>query len=230
MGAETALLVISDLHYGKSTPTYNPDVFKQRMALLGDKVKDIRRCLSSYRFDGLRVAILGDAVDGSEIFATQPHHQAVGSVEQQAYELSDLLADWLLAQKKVWRNVQVDAVSGNHGRQSHFAHEASNWDTVMYRYLAHRLGDKIPVAFDAAQPFIRKVDIHGHKILLYHGAEIRSFANIPWYGMSLRVSRWLSTQFAPFDSVFMGHFHSCGQWNVNRIKLYCTGTMVTDDD
>lgn len=228
--AETALLVISDLHYGKSTPSYNPDVFKQRMAGLDDKIRDIKKCLGTYKFDGLRVAILGDAVDGSEIFATQPHHQAVSSAEQQSYELSGLLAEWLVGQKKVWRNLSVDCVTGNHGRQGHFAHENSNFDLVTYRYLQHSLKGKIDVHFDPLQPFIRKLDIHGNKILLYHGHEIRSFANIPWYGISMRVNRWLSTGFAPFDTVFMGHFHTTGYWPINRIKLFCTGTMVTDDD
>jgi hypothetical protein len=48
--------------------------------------------------------------------------------------------------------------------------------------------------------------------------------------MMLRVSRWLSTKYAPIDVALLGHFHSFGMWRVNRVMLMTGGTMVTDDD
>lgn len=232
MQTETAVLAISDLHYGKKTTTFDTDIFKERMDALANRLGAIRKHLKGYEFDKLIIACLGDANDGTDIYAGQPHYQAVTDVEQQASELAEYLSGWTLKLRDIWGPVEWECVPGNHGRAGKWAAEAANWDTVAYRYMGFRLEkDNIPVNLGekGQDPFLRKIFVRGHPILLYHGHDIRTFSNIPWYGMMLRISRWMSTQLAPISVALMGHFHTYGVWDINRVQVRCVGTAVTDD-
>ena len=229
---ESAVLLMTDVHYGRKTASYNPKVFAKRLTRLSQTLGGIREGLASLSLDRLVVFMAGDMNDGTDIYATQPHEQAESNVEAQADELSELLSSWLLEQKRIWGTVSVEAVPGNHGRAGKRAAVAANWDMVFYRYLALRLGEAIPVGLNPRpkSPFIRKVELRDHQYILYHGHRIKSYFNIPWYGMSMRLHRWMSTRLAPFDMVCLGHFHTFGAWDVNRKTILVSGTMITDDD
>lgn len=230
---ESAVLTLSDLHFGKKTATFSPDIFETRLEELGAKVKRIHDLLGDYAFDELVIALLGDTVDGSAIYPTQFHHQAITNADEQADILSDLLGKFAQEQKKTWRKVRFECVPGNHGRSSKFNHEAQNYDLTMYRLLELKCKDKgIAVNWNKTiNPFVRKINLRGHHFVLYHGHEIRMFQGIPWYGMAMRVFRWLSTRkIGNFDAILMGHFHTTGVWDINEVELCLSGTMVTDDE
>lgn len=234
MQRESAILVLTDLHYGKRTKTFDTAGFAARMDAFGERVIAIRERLSAgYHFDELVIPLLGDVNDGTGIYATQAHHQAETNVEEQAEQLTDVLAPWLRTQKKAWGRVRVECVPGNHGRAGRFAAEAANWDVVAYKYLRAKVKpDGIPVGLGRGNDnlFLRTIEVRKHRYLLYHGHEIHSFNSIPWYGMVQRIARWNTTQtLAPFDVVLMGHFHTFGSWAFNRINCYLSGTFVTDD-
>jgi DNA polymerase II small subunit/DNA polymerase delta subunit B len=233
---ETAVLVMTDLHYGKKTSSFKPTDFAERLDAIASRAESIKKHLKSSEFDELVVCILGDVNDGTDIYATQAHHQAISDVEEQADQLTDLLVPYFARLKKVWQKVRIECVPGNHGRAGKFAHEAANWDVVAYKYLRNKLQYAeldIPLHLNPKQAnvFMRIAEIRKHRFLLYHGHDIRSFGNIPWYGILLRTARWnLTEKLAPFDVVLMGHFHTFGCWAFNRVTAMISGTMITDDD
>lgn len=228
---ESAVLCITDAHYGKATHSYNPDISRQRFARLADRLGRIRSLLSGYKFDSLTVCFLGDINDGTGIYPGQEHYQAVSNVEAQADEVSQLLEKFLLKQQTTWGDIRVECVPGNHGRSGRFAHESANWDLTAYRYLKLRLAGEIPVSFNEAEdPFVRKMEVRNWRYLLYHGHDIRTYGNIPWYGILTRTLRWATTAYAPFDAVLMGHFHTCQALPINNVEIMLNGTMVTGDD
>jgi len=142
------------------------------------------------------------------------------------------LHGWLKRQKDVWGHVRLEATPGNHGRAGHGAAVGANWDRVMYRYLQLMCGDSIPVGFPVKgeMPFLRKIKVRGHDVLLYHGHDIHSYSGIPFYGMLSRLTKWATTGLFPVEVALMGHFHTLGDWPINKVRLLCTGTAVTDDD
>lgn len=229
---ESAILTMSDLHFGKETSSFNPSAFIRRLDKAGHALERIHSLLSDYDLDELVLALTGDVNDGTGIYPTQTFHQTINNVEEQAYLLSHILADFLVWQKRLWGNVRVEAVPGNHGRGGRFIHEAANWDLVCYRYLKLRVGPQgIPVNFNnAGNPFIRKFEARGHHYLMYHGHGIRMYQQIPWYGVSQRILRWHNSSLAPFETVLIGHFHTCQMITVNGVSIYLSGTPVTDDD
>jgi len=228
---ESVVLNMADIHFGKKTASFNPEICAARLETLGDTVLRIRELQAGYDFNELVVCMLGDINDGTDIYATQPHHQAQSNVEEQAENVSDILADWFKKQQKAkaWGKIRIECVPGNHGRAGKGAHEAANWDIVAYKYLRGKLPDGIKLHLCRDNPFMNKVEIRKHHYLLYHGHDIKTFGNIPWYGMLLRSARWHLSNLAPFDAVLMGHFHTFGMWSFNRLTALCNGTLITDD-
>lgn len=229
---ETAVLVMSDIHYGKATATFNPTVCAQRLGRMGEKVALIRDILAgSYNFDRLAVFLLGDVNDGTGIYAGQEHYQAVTNVEAQAWEVAGLLGDWTRRQLDTWGAVDYYAVPGNHGRAGKFAHLAASWDIVAYRYLSAARLPGMSLTMSDDNPFLQTVDVRGHRYLLHHGHMIRAYMGIPWYGIARRLMHWATTErLAGFDVATFGHFHQLGDWHINRLRFLSTGTLVTDDD
>lgn len=236
MHNELACLAISDLHYGKQTPTFTPDICRKRMDKLADRIIHIVKDIQvGHVIEELVICCLGDVNDGTDIYAGQANYQAIANVEQQARELAEYLAGWTRKLAVAFPRVRWEVVPGNHGRAGRWAHEAANWDMVCYRYLEMLLkpdeGVAVNLPKDGVDPFIRQVDIGGHKVLIYHGHDVRTYSNIPWYGMMLRIARWATTQkLSGMEVAMMGHFHSFGLWDINQIPLFVTGTMVSDDE
>lgn len=231
---ETAVLVMSDIHWGKRTSSFNIDVCKNRINQIATKVASINDLLTGkYKFDELVIFLLGDVNDGTDIYPTQAHHQESSNVEQQAWEFAEFYADFIRKIKPLYPSVRIETVPGNHGRSGRFAHECANWDIVAYRYLGNNLRDDgVPVIIGRGDNlFVRKVKVRKHNYLLFHGHQVRgSFAGIPSYGISQRVCRWSTCeQYAPFDMAIAGHFHSYLHWHLNEIQILLSGTCVTDD-
>lgn len=227
---ESAIFHMTDLHFGKRTSTFSSDKFEAKLDAIGERLKSIRGAMTGYDFDELVIPLTGDVNDGTGIYPTQAHHQDITNVEEQADQLSDLLAAWYRDQLKTWKKIRIECVPGNHGRAGKFAHEGASWDMVAYKYLASKLRDVIPVHWNRNDKFIRTISVRKHRYLLYHGHDIKTFSNIPWYGMLLRLAKWNTTKLAPFDVALMGHFHTCGDWTLNRIRLLLSGTMISDDE
>lgn len=236
---ETACLTLTDVHYGKKTASFDPDICVKRFEALSQKTAMIRDCLTpSYAFDGLRIFALGDINDGTDIYASQPHHQAISNVEEQATQAAKMLAKFLRQQADIWGAVHVDCVAGNHGRGGKLSsgvHEAANWDTVTYRYadLLTQNDPRITISIpDPADLFVRVVNVRGHNLLLHHGHWVKSWLGIPYYGLQRRVLNWsIVAKWPEWSIMLSGHFHCKGDIALSsRKKVLLSGTMVTDDD
>jgi hypothetical protein len=236
---ETAVLVISDLHIGKKTADFNITVARRRLNKLAEKVCRIKEQLGNgYELDNIHVWMLGDTIDGDGIYPGQPHHQDESNVTEQTFIASEMLGDFLAMLGEGFPRVVVTGVPGNHGRVGRHSHEAANWDLSTYRQLEIHRTKNVRLNFPNRQErvnrttdFIHHVNLRSHGYLLYHGHGVRSFANIPFYGLYNRALRWrTSTRLPEFCMLCCGHFHTLGKHQVNDVRLMLTGTMVTSDD
>lgn len=230
----SVVLVMSDTHYGKRTPTFDHVVCERRLRNVSRVLKTMKQVFHSA--DELVIYNLGDANDGSDIYPSQASYQSVTSVEEQAYRLAEIYAELLVEQAQVWQKVRMESVCGNHGRSGKRMHEAANWDLVLYEYTALMV-QKLPISErvevvvpERQQPWVRLSEIRGWRYLLYHGHDIRSYSNIPWYGIFTRLARWtMDMGFSDWRVALMGHFHTAGRWEYNGRSLILNGTMITDD-
>jgi len=230
---ESAILVMTDIHYGKKTSSFNRDVCRKRINRIADKVTSINSLLTGqYKFDELVIFLLGDVNDGNDIYPGQANHQECSNVEEQAWEFAEFYARFVRRLLPLYPKVRIETVPGNHGRSGRGVHEGANWDIVAYRYLGHHLrNDNVPVIVGTGDSlFVRKVKVRKHNYLLFHGHQVKgSFAGIPSYGLSTRVLRWATTKYSPFNMALCGHFHSYFNWDVNDVDMLMSGTCVTDD-
>lgn len=231
---ETAVLCLSDPHYGKRTPTFDPDRCRARLQLAGERTAKIRAIYSTgIDFDRLVVLILGDVNDGCEIFAGQAHEQAITNVEEQARECAAMLTEWLLKQREVWGEVAVYCCAGNHGRSGGLSksfHERANWDLVTYQYLRLALQPHgLPIDIDHSRPFLRVVGVRGHGILMHHGHFVQAGV-LPGPALMRRLVNWSIVQsIPPWELAVMGHYHTIGYLRQSGVQLMMSGTLVTDD-
>lgn len=231
---ETAVLLLSDPHYGKETVSYSPERCKARIRLAGERMASIRSMLSpSIAFDKLVVLILGDVNDGTDIFAGQCHEQAITNVEEQARECAEMLRDFLTEQRTIWGTVEAYCVAGNHGRagrKDSNVSERANWDIVCYRYLKLHLAPLgIHVDIDDRRPFLRVVNIRGHGVLCHHGHFV-SAGILPGPALMRRLTNWSLVKSIPSWSLaVMGHYHSPMYFRQSSIQMLLSGTLVSDD-
>lgn len=225
----TAVLLLSDLHYGKETDSYSPASAKRA---LDTAAKQLASAQELFKYDNLHVLILGDINDGSGIFPTQSNEQAIQNPEEQANQASELLTTFLRGQaEQVWKKVTVDCVAGNHGRLGRYADERANWDQIAYRYLQKNLLGSIPVSLqDKGSPFFKRVRINGHWILLHHGHAIPCGGGIPVHATNRRMLMWQHTNRGPFKMLVMGHLHTLAHWEHCGIQVLISGSPVTGDE
>lgn len=230
---ETAVICITDAHIGKETSTFDLKIAKKRIKYFGATLRRIHELMSpSCDFDKAVVLFLGDINDGTQIYKTQTHHQAESDVNAQAVMASEGMFLPLLRDiAELFGKVEVHGIAGNHGVSSRFTHEAANWDLVFYHYL--RMLTKNDKRFDVRvhDDFIHVARVRKHGILLYHGHQIKSYQQIPWYGIVQRALRWTAARNLPeWDVMTMGHFHNFGLQEINRFVVLMNGTLVTDDE
>jgi len=230
---ETAVLVISDIHIGKKTSSYNTEVAETRHSnLIHNTLKVVDIIRKSYTIEDLHIFDLGDHIDNDNIYKTHPHHtdQQARYGREQCIKAVELFEPFLLMGTKYFDHIYVHGVRGNHGRVTNFTHEGNNWDLVFYDEMKLAMRGNERVTFNISEEFYEIVEIMGWKNLLYHGAGIKMYQNIPWYGAVQRVMRWEQSLKDTFNNVFMGHFHITGDMPWRSTNIFFNGTMGDNDD
>jgi len=230
---ESAVLHLTDLHYGKKTVSFNVNVLEERLDKMVAHILDINQILKNgYRFDKLFILFTGDIVDGDDIFANHGFHtdEAARYGLEQATKVAQLLVPRIKKLKAVAPKIVIHGVPGNHGRVSKRTHEMNNWDIAALTMLKMLFMEDKDVEVTVAEGFWDTVNIQGHGFLLYHGAGIRMVSGLPFYAIRQRVMRWKQTLKDPFKVVLMGHFHQCIEDSFADTRIMLSGTAVSDDE
>jgi metallophosphoesterase superfamily enzyme len=131
---ESAVLVVSDVHVGKKTPSYDMRVAQKVLDEVAKRIVRIAELVQDgYRWDEVVICFLGDVLDGSEIFPGQATVQDIPNVLAQATVAARLFLPIVEASLAVAPIVRLVGVAGNHGRAGKNAAEAANWDIVCYQ-------------------------------------------------------------------------------------------------
>jgi len=237
-GDEVHLQLISDCHCGLLTPSYNVQVFKERLEKLKQTMVNI--CLLHRKMRPIRklvVPFLGDQVQGEQ-YGRQGYVEEyeIGAVEQIYDVLVPEFTNFFVNLLQVYPSIEIYGVEGNHGNiqpRSQTISKRSNWDIVFYRALKEALVKYSRITINTqeagAQPY-QVIEVNGWKFLLIHGDLIISYMGIPYYGLERKEMRWKQSigVAQPFDFGLFGHFHNPNfLWN-NGIPTYINGSFSTD--
>lgn len=218
----TDVLLVSDIHIGRRTASYDVYRSKLRMKRLIRSVYKVGRSSGARR---VAVCMLGDIVDGEEVYAGQGY-EVDGTIDVMMDIAVDGLGRLLEKLGECYDVVKTYCVYGNHGRANRRASKTANWDLVVYQRLQERFGESM---VKISRRFWMEVDVEGYNMLLMHGDNIRMYHQIPYYGIVQQVMRYnLARQ--PIGIVCLGHFHHLFSLWYNDVYVFGNGTFLTDDD
>ena len=230
---ETMVAVISDVHVGKVTKSYNFVVAQERLnnyeaGLLS--VLDIQRSWNPV--DKLQIFFLGDIIDGEGIYPGQAFEIGADVLDQIFTYALPMFAKFIMNISGNFKSVKIKCVPGNHGRVSKYGSKHTNWDSVFYKALSLMLKniDNVEFGFPEKTDFYLVADVDGNKFMLSHGAEIKSYYNTPVYQWVRHSERWRSSISRDLNYFIFGHFHTvCKGMEFNGMEILASGTFISDD-
>jgi len=231
--AEAAVLMLADWQMGKTTPEYDSDIGAKRVRRYAEKVvKLIELHRQSRPVTEAHVFLLGDLLEGEEIFPGQTH-RIDASLYVQLFSTAQLLAEVVRTIAASVPRVIVKGAIGNHGalggpiRRSY--HPETNADAMLYNIARLALKDEPRVEWEETlvageRAWFATDDVLGKRWFLFHGDQVKSASfGIPWYGFNKRLLGW-ATSVSAFDYSASGHWHVPVRMNVNGITHWGAGS------
>jgi hypothetical protein len=236
---ETLVLHLSDWHSYEIVDAertrgfgeYNAKIFGQRVRQIVEAHRSIKRRMErggGWRFPRLVVALNGDLVSGT-IHEVERHSDApniVLAVFGCAHVLAAALRD-LAAEHEA---VEVFCTSGNHGRlpdarRMQQKDPTRSWDTAIALYAREMLRGVPRVTFYIPNSYSVAYDVMGWRFLQTHGHDVKSWNQIPHYGINRMVGNLNALEASrgkPINYFLFGHFHNktslehaSGEWFIN---------------
>ncbi len=230
---EVAICLLADWQAGKVTPEYNSQKTAERVRLYAEKVVkliDLHR--ANRPVHEARIYLLGDLLEGEEIFPGQAH-RIDASLYTQLFDTASLLAEVVRTVAASVARVRVVGAIGNHGalggpiRKSY--HPETNADAMLYNVARLMVKDEPriewPETFVAGERAWYATDaVMGRRWVLAHMDQVKSASfGIPWYGFQKRLLGW-ATSVVPFDYAAGGHWHVPVRMQVNAITYWGAGS------
>lgn len=218
---QEVILQLSDIQAGtyisKETTgglnEYNKDILaKQFKILLNAMVSIISRQKQVEPIKKLNIHVLGDMIEGIDIFIGQAQHTDQ-DLYNQMFGLADLLCWFLVELLYVFEKIEVSCIGGNHGRVGKKGENPHwvNWDVYLYRYVEAKLQNYKKIKFNIPLSWWYLDTVQGYNFLLLHGDDIKSWNGIPYYGIDRADAKWtqlLGSKGLNYTYMELGHFHS----------------------
>lgn len=232
----TLELMLSDLHYGKKTDTFDLAIARQRMQdLCATFIKEIHRSQKLYNVDRIILALLGDLIESSTMHGIESAKGCeFGNSRQVAEAINSIYLDMILPvateAAKLGIVIDIPAVTGNHDRteKDRTMHNPGedNLTYIIYKSLqliCEQKGFK-HVRFHIPKGPYQELDIYGNTALYEHFDN--SAANTRAALMKLLSDR--QTQIKKIVDFFRGgHYHESTVYG--RGKIIVNGSLPGPD-
>ena len=231
--SETAVAVLADWQLGKVTPSYNSDILAKRMDLYLEKLLEITEIQRAHHpVKNLHVWLLGDIVEGEEIFPGQSHLIDSGIYRQVGVNGPKILGKFLQTALEHFEHVHVTAVIGNHGavggrmRKQH--DPETNMDRLLYKICELIFDGEDRISFNIPDGKGERnwyaVDYIGsYGTLLIHGDQLPHPSSVNGYYK--KIMGWKDGAIPEqFDDVFMGHYHQQAKMTLGSTILRVSGS------
>ena len=236
-----AVLMLSDWQLGElvtedetaGSNAYSWSVAERRVERLVDAVTgSIRQQRRAYSVERLVVAMLGDMVEGHEVYTGQSWALEKDAARQ-VLDGAGLLGAALSAIVEGLGDgtiIDVYAVAGNHGRpggrRAGHLPPTLSWDLLLYE-LVRREVSALPLREFAVESSGRLLfAAAGHVCLATHGDEVRGWGGIPWYGLDRAHGRLVQELETLFVYWLLGHWHASATLPGSRGCRVVNGTLV----
>jgi len=230
---EVALVHATDWQLGKRTDGYDIETCEKRIMQFADKVMaltEIQRADHPVR--DCHIMFGGDMVEGISIFPGQAY-EVEAHLFEQMFATSRLMEGLVTKLLEGFDNVHVTCEYGNHGRLGRKGDmpAGDNIDRMAYRISSERFEGVDRVKWTQSGDWHQIVEIGNYRALLVHGDEIKSFGgNTPAFGILRKCNAWSTGVVAPFQDVYMGHFHTPMTLTMaNGGQIYVSGSPESEN-
>lgn len=231
--AETAVAVFADWQLGKVTPDYNSEVAAARIEQYTEKLLEITEIQRAHHpVNNLHVWMLGDIVEGEEIFPGQSHLIDSGLYRQVGVNGPEILSTFLSTALENFDNIHVTGVIGNHGsvggRNRRQYDPETNMDRLLYKIVNLIFSKEDRITFNipdgrGERNWYAVDQIGNHKTLLIHGDQLPHPSSVSGYYK--RILGWKDGAIPEyFDDVFMGHYHQQFKLTIGSTILRVSGS------
>jgi predicted phosphodiesterase len=240
---EIAVLNINDVHIGR----YPIDVLEKKAdELVNSAIRIVEIQRQGADISELVINFVGDIVDGDGIFPAQAYEQKFHLMEQMFGVGLPVMSNMLNELSNHFEKITINCVRGNHGRVSKFTDEDLNFDNIFYHILELATKNNPRLHWNIAKKWYMIAKISKFGFFLTHGNYIKTWLNIPFYGIKEKGMRWqgsltkqetikinkewVRVQKEYWDFIVLGHFHTSLYFRWNNWRCVLGGTWLDSDD
>jgi hypothetical protein len=225
----TLELLISDVHFGKLTKTFNHEVLKRRLKQLADvTIKEMQRAAEHYNIERIILAFMGDLIESSTMHGLE---SAMGCEFgnsrqiQESIEQLYLLVILPIAKAAEILGTKVDCVgvTGNHDRtEEHRTFNSPGEENVTWiiynsmRLLCENADLKNVKWYIPTDPF-QYLEIYGEGVVYEHYDNVKGSNKIA--GIETLLSKRINQIKKPVVFIRGGHFHEPMEAGIGRIVI-----------
>lgn len=221
----TMELLLSDIHYGKKTETFNLEVCRERMRHLSETfVKEVKREQKTYNVERVLIPILGDIIESATMHKLESLKGCeFGNSKQVQVAILSLFEDIIVPIEKLGLPMHLPCVTGNHdrtevGRTYHNPGE-ENLTYIIYKtleMLVKTAGFK-NITFDIPIECYTTTEIYGNTALYEHYDNSKANTRVALENLMMKRQKQTKKVIS-----FMrgGHFH--------ETTMFGRGTIMTN--
>lgn len=219
----TMEVMLTDLHYGKKSKTFNTQVAQDRMKKFGDVVlSEIDRYSSLYNVEQIITFLGGDIIENSDFHGVESRRASeYGNSEQVVVAVKSLFNHFFVPVASTGRKVLVIAVTGNHDRTGeHSTYQdpgKENLTWIIYKMLEDmcKLAGFKNIEFIIPDGVYHVHDVYGSPVLYEHGDHVKG--GVSRKACEAHLSK-RSKQVGKLIRFFrMGHFHEKTMFGRGRV-------------
>lgn len=241
---ETLVLMLSDWHmYETVDPervrdfnAYSSEIAGRRVYTIVHSLIAIKKKMEKgggWKFPRLVVSLNGDLISGS-IHEVERHSDAP-SVTHAVYGAGLLLAQALRDLAPHFEEIEVFCTSGNHGRlpdarRVQQKDPLRSWDTLIAWFAKEHLRAlKDRIHFHTPNSYSVMFEVEGWNFLQTHGHDVKSWNQIPWYGINRMVGNINALEASRNRVVhhyLFGHFHTATSLPHAAGESFINGSLI----
>lgn len=228
----TKELLLSDIHFGKLTKTFNLEILKKRLEeVVSATISEINRDSKEYNIDEIVVAFLGDIIENYSMHVLESAKGCEFGNARQVYEaLTVLFKQVIVPLSELGIPMRVVGVTGNHDRDGsqRTMHDPGeeNFTYIIYNGLkdfSEAAGLKNIKFIVPIEPWAI-VDIYGNNVLYEHYDNCKSPDRKGLEGHMTKRAHQLGVL---LDYMRGGHFHEPTSFKNGRIQI--NGCLTGND-